>query len=423
MPYTKTVWVNQSTPPINSTNLNKIENGIARAQATAEAAQAAVAATGIVPLDSFIGSTDDDKLTAAMSYCAARTYKPFIGLRNRAHTFSGARGTPYAGFGLVGGGRGWLNAEQGIKHCQVTTTVSNGPWLTTSGDTWNWYFEGINFIGGGTTTQFLRATLGNTLCAATFHNLTFQKYKGVFGNSSETCYTDLCTWSGPFQMLFPRDTQVNLGGADNREMWSHGMNIGGGSSGPLRGTGGSEFLMKFKGNSKATVGPIYLTADNGWRGIYCSGSQTSGYGQVFTGLVVEGRNCADECHGNLIRVEGGAVIFRDCNVNSGLAAPEGTGLKNANAIDDRGLIEVVGKDTQVVIDGLTVAHGMSVPNTTPILYADGRPGRVRVSIRNVMRARRAVPGGRSPTWGSRMPVIKQSVPGLIVESDSSVILG
>src|SRR3954454_3026083 len=134
MPYTKTVWVNQSTPPINSTNLNKIEDGIARAQATAEAAQAAVAATGIVPLDSFTGSSDDAKLSAAMSYCAARTYKPFIGLTSRAHSFSGARGTPYSGFGLVGGGRGWLNAEQGIKHCQLTTTVSNGPWLTTTGE-------------------------------------------------------------------------------------------------------------------------------------------------------------------------------------------------------------------------------------------------------------------------------------------------
>ena len=36
MPYTKTNWTNGAAPPINATNLNKIENGIAEATEAAE---------------------------------------------------------------------------------------------------------------------------------------------------------------------------------------------------------------------------------------------------------------------------------------------------------------------------------------------------------------------------------------------------
>jgi len=44
MAYTKTVWVNNSTPSINATNLNKIENGIFDVDAAVASLSASVGA-------------------------------------------------------------------------------------------------------------------------------------------------------------------------------------------------------------------------------------------------------------------------------------------------------------------------------------------------------------------------------------------
>lgn len=413
MPYTPTAWANLTAPYLEAANLNKIEQGLAATATLAESGGGGSANPfGIMLLDSFTGATDDDKLTTAIATIAPMSYKPYIGLSNRKYIFSGARGRPYDGFGMVGIGRGWPNNEIGVHHTEVQITVSGGPWLTTSGDTWNWYFEGISFIGGGTTTQFLRALTGNTLWGFTGHNLSFQNFKGIFGNSTEQCVIDLCSFTGPWSALTPLSTQFNLGGADNRQLWDIGLNIGGGTSGPVNNGGGGDFLIKLRSLSKTTVGPVYLTADNAWRGILCTGSSASGTGLILTGVISEGRNPADPCDGNLIRVEGGAVTLRDVGVNCGMANPAVTAAANANAIADRGLIECLGTDTQVVVDGLTVAHATGVAIDTPVLVADGS---AKVRVRNVMTSTRS----GSPAWGTQLPVVRQTATGKILDRDTS----
>jgi hypothetical protein len=117
----------------------------------------------------------------------------------------------------------------------------------------------------------------------------------------------------------------------------------------------------------------------------------------------------------MIRVEGGAVNFRGVNVNCGMAAPAATG--NANGKADRGLFEVVGSDTQVTIDGMTVSHAAGIAANTPVVYVEGTPGAVVCRVRNVMRSIRS--GGTA--WGTQLPVAAQSTSGLILDRDTSTV--
>jgi hypothetical protein len=429
VPYTKTTWVDHLTP-INAANLQKLEDGVATAQTTAETAQATANAggsggsvaqnpvPGLVMLDSFPGATDDDKHAAAKSYAAAQTYVPLIGLGNRAHTFNGAQGQPYKGWGLWGPQAGWPNREQGVQRCTVTVTVTNGPWIDHAANGYYGYtFGNIDFVGGGTTTQFFRASnSANPAWKILGHNLGFQNFKGVFGNSTENCYIDLCTFTGPWSILSPLDTAMRIGGADALDLWTSGtLNIGGGSTGPVSNTGGNRFLLHFSGLSKCNVANIYCTADNAWRGLLCTGSMSSGYGLQVSNSVFEGRNASTPGPGNMVRVEGGAVNFRGVNVNCGMAAPAATG--NANGKADRGLFEVVGTDTQVTIDGMTVSHAAGITANTPVVYVEGTPGAVVCRVRNVMRSIRS--GGTA--WETQLPVAAQSTSGLILDRDTSTV--
>lgn len=406
--YTPFTWADNVTVA-NATRMQAIENGVRDAR---------LAHAGTIGLDSFTGASDNAKLTSAMSYAAAQTYKPLIELGNRSHSFTGSLGQPYNGFGLVGSGRGWLNAEQGIRHCNVQLTAS-GAWIdNTGGQAWNYYFEGIDWTTGNTTTQWMRSAGSNAIWAMTGRDLTFQGFNGVLGNGSEKFVTDLCTFNGGWEILSCYDTPINIGGGDNRELWSDGGNIGSGSI--PSGGGASKFLFRFNGNSKATIGPLYITADNGWRGLISTGSSSSGFGQHFRGLVVEGRNPGDPCHGNLIRVEGGSAFFYGLNVNSGMASPTSpsTSSVNPNGTTDRGLIEVVGTDTQVDLDGVNFSHATGVAVTTPCVYVAGTAGAVMVTARAFHTSTRS----GSPSWGSQLPVIKQSVTGLVVANDATMAL-
>jgi len=375
------------------------------------AIDAAVRHTGVTAFDSFAGSTDMAKLTAAMSYAAAQTYKPVIQLGNRAYTLTGSLGKPYDGFALRGVGWGSLNAEQGVKHTQVTINSPDAAWLSlgTSGAApWNWKFDAINFVGSGSNTQFLSAPSSTVpLSGATFGHLTFQNFKGVLGNDTEAAYLYICSIIGYWNVLSCLDSPIYIGGSDNRTLWPLGMNLGSGTMGPVNNGGGGRYLVKLKGLSNTNIGPIYVTADNGWRGMKVNGSSQHGRGVAVTGAIIEGRNATDPCEGNLIRVEGGAIAFRDVQVDCGMTNPGPT---------EHGMVEILGTDSQVILDGMTFTHAAGVANTVPCVYASGQPRQVTVRIRNTQRGLR--PGGVA--WGAQDPVVQQTVAGLVADYDSSV---
>lgn len=365
---------------------------------------------GMVYLDDprFTGSTDDAKLASAMSYCGAQTYVPLIGLGTRDHTFSTPLGQAYDGFGLVGANRGWGNAETGHYRTRVNLTIGANSFLdVTSSEAWNWYLEGFDVRGSSTATLVTSSGAGAVLWASTFRNLTVQSIKGVFGNSSSKLLTDLITIDGQWEILNCQDTYVNIGGADNRGIFTDGGNFGCGST-----TGSGKYQMIFAGLSKSYIGPVYITADSGWRGMKFTGSMGSGYGvTVLPGAIVEGRNNGSPCDGNLVLITGGNVNIRDMNVNCGMASP---------SAGEHGLIEINGTDAQVVLDGINCGgHTSTAGAATPVVYVTGTSfPSTSVRCSNFSRGQRA----STATWGSQMPVVSQTNTGLLKIDDSVVLV-
>jgi hypothetical protein len=52
--------------------------------------------------------------------------------------------------------------------------------------------------------------------------------------------------------------------------------------------GNGRYLLRFESLSKTNVGPLYVTAHNGWSGILVTGSDSNGPGLVFNGARFEG---------------------------------------------------------------------------------------------------------------------------------------
>jgi hypothetical protein len=52
--------------------------------------------------------------------------------------------------------------------------------------------------------------------------------------------------------------------------------------------GNGRYLLRFESLSKTNVGPIYVTAHNGWSGLLVTGSDSNGPGLVVNGARFEG---------------------------------------------------------------------------------------------------------------------------------------
>lgn len=361
---------------------------------------------GMVALDSFAGANDNAKMTAAMSFAGSQTYPPYIFLDLRQHTFTSGLGQPYDGFGMVGVARGWSNVEKGNQYKKTPLAINIGAntFLNmASGDSWNWHMEGFQITGNSTST-LVAGSGGGTLWASTFRNMTVQNLKGVFGNGSSKLLLDLCTVDGQWEILNCYDTYVNVGGGDVRGMFSDGGNFGCGSVAP---PSTAAYQMIFSGYSKGWVGPVYISADNGWRGMKITGSQSNGYGFDINQAIIEGRNNGSACDGNLLRIEGGSVnIFGGC-INNGMVNPQGT---------EHGLIEITGSGIEVSIFGTSFAHASAASGgiTTPCVYVSGSAGTCSVGVHGLKRASRS--GNLS--WGTQRPVVDQTTTGLVLASDS-----
>lgn len=365
---------------------------------------------GLIALDAFDGADDNAKLRAAYDYVKANdTYPRLISHSNRQHTYTSSLATilgeqPFPGFGMIGCGRGWNNPEKGTSYNKTPLALNIGAnsfWDVAVGDAWNWYMEGFQ-ISGNSTSTLVTSSGGGTLWASTFRNIQVQGLKGVFGNSTSKLLLDLVTIDGTWEILNCFDTYVNIGGGDVRGVFADGGNFGCGST----PDGAGKYQMQIGGFSKGYIGPVYITADNGWRGIKFTGSSAAGYAVDMHDAIIEGRNNGSPCNGNLILVTGGAVnIWGGC-VNDGMAAPSAS---------EHGLIEVNGTDTQVSVFGTAFGQCSAAASTTPVVYASGTAGQVAVSAYGLKKAFRT--GGTA--WGSQMPRVQQAVTGLVLGSDGT----
>lgn len=392
--YSRTNWVNGTTIA-NSTTMGHIEDGLYEAR---------LSYAGFVPLDDFAGADDDTKLANAMGYAGAQTFSPGILLNNRMYTFNNPIGQPYNGWALIGANQGNVS-PQGNWATEVRLNIATGTprtWIDLTGATaYNWLVQGIYFTSTNNNTQFARAPAGHVLWSSRFHNLGFKGFKGVLGNSGEAFATDLITTSGQWQCLTNYDTPFNIRGGDDTNLWGEGMNLG---SGDNVGGGGGKYLMMFSSNSKFDMGPVYISADNGWRGILHQGSYSSGYAAYYNNVRIEGRNAGSACAGNLFRMTGGVAVLNGCSINDGMDAP---------LASEHGLVETLGTETTLVVNMCTFSHG-NVPLSTPVVYAGGSS---KVRVAHALRAER---DGSSGAWGSTLPVVQESTAGNAQYTDNSV---
>lgn len=365
---------------------------------------------GVVLLDSFAGATDDDKLTAALTFAQAQTQKPAIMMPNRLVTFTQSRtifdgmkivGPPVVGFQNVERSSGGLNPTR----VRLDVGTDGAAWLIapTSGGRYNVVIRDIAFESTNSASQFIHYPVAvGTLFSCTFHNLDFNGFKHVFGSLTSSCAITLCTMSGDWTITNPKSTQLHLAGSDNVNMWVGGaLNIGAAGSGTLLMDG--QYLARFL-TAKSNIGNIYFTADDNWRALLLDGNATYQAGNNLSGFVVEGRNAADPAVGALIHVKGGGWSIRDTSLNYAMASP--TTLSGS---PDRGYIQHTGGELH--LSGITVDRATGVSETVPIVYSTGG----ELIARGF---RRSTKGG---SWTGR-PRVQQPSAGFIIDTDPTVTL-
>lgn len=356
--YTKTVWANGGVPAINATNLGNIEAGIFNSYDT-----------GIVEVDSYTG-TDDEKLTAAMAYAAAQTYKPTLRLSSREWNFSTQR-TLYTGFKITGSGAPG-SVEQPRSNNPYATQVSistgsNLPWLQVTSNVYGCYIG--NMAVEGTSSSVFIGSNGGTLWTSVMENLGFSAFRSVLGSTDYKLLMTACTLQGWWNINNSYRTAIVVGGSDNT-LFSNGCLL---DSGDAFNSSSLPYHAWFDYCEKTWVGPMYITAEAWPAAIRVTGSNSYG-ALIFTGIKAEGRNSTEASYGSVVRVEGGQVTFRDCWFGHAYTSPGSSGRTS-----EGGMVTVLGG--RVLFDGCYVARSSSFAETNPVIYASGSSA--KVTVRNM----------------------------------------
>lgn len=282
-------------------------------------------------LDSFAGATDDDKLTAAITWQQGHSSMPAIRLAARNHTFNQTRSL-YSGLKLIGTPAGPRNLEQNPAFTSTRITlgssISSGAsswWVTPGGNLFDIYMADFAVQGnaGASVHQFIDVTTG-TLYACQFHALSFNFMRGVFGRKDRKCLMTQVVFSGHWTANNLWDTQFFLGGADNA-LWKDGyINMGPSSSPVQTGTyADNDYQMILDNLTKTDIGYVFISALNGWRGLKVTGA--SGHGLRFFGGTYEGYKSSNDnlaAPGTVIRLEGGSGAFFGPSIGQAMQNPD-----------------------------------------------------------------------------------------------------
>lgn len=423
MAYAKQTWTDgpSGNTPISAARLSNMEQGIFDASVAASSGGSASIGVGEVLIDSLTNSTDDDDmLLAAASDHLNRTYSPVYRMSPRRYTMTQTFYPPN-GFSLKGSG--WLqnsvvsSSSHPSAHTQVKLAIASGatsvPWIDASqtrnaagtlvaplgGALWDFNIGNMNIYSDLTNNYAFRGALiagasGYRECS--FHNLVCQNLYSVFGTKAEGCAFTICDVSGPgWQIAECRSQGVTIQGSDCGWIFGDGCDWFN-----IAGTAGAQGWMgEFRSLGKSNIGPIYITATNGWRGLKVTGGSSTG-GLTIHGAKFEGNNASNECDGSLLRFEGGSTSLSGCTVDDGMATPSLTATANGGTAD-RGLIEVLGS-SRVSMTQMHVAHGNTPAVTTPVVYASGA---AEVYLSHFLRFER----GR--VWGTQKPVVSGTPSG------------
>jgi hypothetical protein len=229
---------------LEAVELNQMVAATTEAKARADAAYllipggATSGQSGKVLLSSFSGASDDARLTNALSYAVAQTYRPTIVLDrgvsgNQYITFAQSR-TTYSGMRFSGPAEntGWQNTEIAGSNgafCpgRVHLTCGNGSssWLVGTSQTYSVSVQDICFTGTANSQFYDHPIAAGTAYCTNLRNLQFSNFKHILGRPAEPMSFTLGTWEGVWNITGVADQQISLRGSDN---WfcPTSMNIG-----------------------------------------------------------------------------------------------------------------------------------------------------------------------------------------------------
>lgn len=387
MAYTKQVWADDDvTKPVSAARMDHIEDGILNAHALIAAGGGGSNPDyGKVLVDTFPGSSDDARLTAACTAMAAETYPRTIMHDAREYTYNSVNRAEYEGM-RIAGPKGYSNPERGGDKmgCRIDLN-GTGPWFKSDSEIFTVTFTDLSFVGG-TNSSVLGGT-GNHYCLE-MSGIYSSGLRSILGTYASKFLITAAFFHGTWEINNCYDTAFHLGGSDNT-LWENGMLLDSGTAfNSAGGSAGHPHLWN-DGLDKTTVGPLYITSEGNWAGIRHNGaalgstSSNQGY-VIYRGLRLEGRNPGAECNGPIFTQTGGIVEITSSWIAYAMAA----GITASN----KGVIQQSGG--QLDVNGVTFDTGNSTDNTMPFIHTDS------AGDCQVTRIKRASRGG---AWGTNRP--------------------
>jgi hypothetical protein len=379
-------------------------------------------AQGGLLLDDFAGATDDAKLATAITTISAMTHKvPILLAAGKVYTFNNACPTIYDGFAMIGARGGGGNPEQGSSggvygRASMTKVKINysGTWLNSTSTRWNVRFHCIDFTG--TSTTVFANSSGVAAWCWHWRDVGFNTFKSVLGTKTAHAWLDAVLFDGWWDVANMYEGAFHVGGSDNH-LWMNGMLIDSPEAYAVGKEG--QYLIRMIGFQKNAIGPIYMTVQNRWRGIYIEDMSTSTQGVSNTvmfmpGGVIEGRNDGLSGEGDvgaqgcLIRIKGASAAFTNWIFNHAMYAPNATGFA------DTGVIMVDnGGDLQLL--QASYARQNKTLETVPFIYATGAGSTV-----NALQVRGCQSGGEAALVWTGKPRYQVASGATISNADSSM---
>lgn len=308
-----------------------------------------------VRISDFAGANDDARLTAAMAYCAAQTYKGITILldENKNYSFS-TKQALYSGFSIMGGLQAHDQDRSGNPQANEISLGMTGGWFfLNQSQTFSCTFEKLT-LNGGSGQRLLDGHASNVLWTSLFRDITAVNLGNVLGSVATKLLNTACVLDGFWNINNIQERAWVLGGSDSRLNFSQCLIDSPGDTGQFPN---ATYLLEYSSQSKTPTSNLYITAEYAHRGILV-GSGSSEH-VSFNNCTIEGRNAGSPQNGRLVYVQGtnSRVIMRDCWLGYAMANP-GT---------DTGVVMATGGT--VLMDGCTYERATGVAETVPVFHA------------------------------------------------------
>lgn len=330
--------------------------------------------------DEYTG-TDAEKWTAAIADQQAATDRnmPAIVLPTRPITDTLPRQL-YSGCKVVG-----PSIYSGQKNPDIASGSRSGPEVTLGGSigsgTSSWWRSPGSDVNnvlmanfqvqgsqGSSAHQFLDYAGGGSMYPASFHSLSFNFMRGVFGRTDRKALMTQVTLTGDWTINNCWDTAITVGGSDiniSPSMMNIGVSQSAAQTGDL-----NRYFIKLDTAEVTVGGKVYISGMNGWRVLLISGnSSVDWYGGVLEGFKPTRTNglLAGPAPGTLVRITGGAVAFHGTKIGQGMDNPDAS---------EGGLMQIEGNtsgqaSTEVSLHGVQF-YGQNLGTVPAIKHNGGR---------------------------------------------------